>query len=781
MTEIAFERRALALFESLIDCDAPEVQSALEAIPETEPKLRERVECLLEAYRTQTIRTGGAIADFEEPPPPERIGAYRIGELLGTGGMGSVYSAFRDRGDFEHEVAIKLIKPGALSEKLVERFTRERQTLARFSHPHIARLFDGGETDQQQPYIVMEKIDGTLLTDWLDEVDPPLDERLSLFLQICSAVSHAHRNLIVHRDLTPANVLVDREGQAKLIDFGIARPDGDELGAAGAVPLRNMTLTPGYAAPERLSGEPATTLSDVYSAGRLLGALLPKPRPVELQAVMEMALATDPDERYRSIDALAADIRAFQKNEPVSAMPPRRAYRWRKFVQCNLLAVALTASLVTAVLIGLTLTLWYAQSAGTARREAEARFADTRAIAKTMMFEVYDEVSRVPRSTEARLLLAESAQRYLETLAADGASADVRLDAGLGYFRLAQVVGGRTGGGTVGRIEDGKTYFQRAREILESLHQDHPRRQDITSALARVQTVMADSSLFTDGDHARARRDAVGARKLIESLDQLDADTGEALAATYLHEGNAYAWEAKPESAGKTYALGRKRIGAMDAALRRSLPVRRSLAELWRMTGAYHSYFKRHGEARESLDKALAIHRAIAEDERAGPQDFYHLLTALNMAAQVAESAGDLRSADRYAKEGWQVAERALLANPSDAGLRDVAVIPAIRHAAGLARAGQEQKAVELADRAIAIKRALSQEAGEVVAARMTLAVRLQEASKVYLAAGRTQQACSVMREALQIMQGYQRTAELPVANVEGNLKPLLADLAHCS
>ena len=220
--------------------------------------LRDRVLEMLvaDSSANMSLKTGGASADAAQPPTPDRIGAYRITGLIGQGGMGAVFEGERDSGDFTHKVAIKVIRPGVLSDALIARFRRERQILADLGHAHIARLLDGGELDDGSPYIIMEYIDGEPITAWADQQGLGLDDRLWLFADACSAVRHAHQNLIVHRDITPSNVLVTQAGQVKLIDFGIAKPnDIDAIPTqANSNSLVSLSFTPGFAAPERAQG-----------------------------------------------------------------------------------------------------------------------------------------------------------------------------------------------------------------------------------------------------------------------------------------------------------------------------------------------------------------------------------------------------------------------------------------------------------------------------------------------------------------------------------------------
>src|SRR5262249_16005769 len=203
----------------------------------------------------------------------QRCGPYRLIPELGPGGMGAVYLAARDDEQYESEVAIKIVRPGLDTDFVLHRFRRERQILARLQHPNIARLLDGGTAADGTPYFVMEYIQGSWITNYVMEHQLTVEQRLRLFLHVCAAVEYAHRNFIVHRDLKPGNILIDSSGTPKLLDFGVSKvliagePDASDTQSAGM-------MTPDYASPEQILGNPVTILSDVYSLGAVLYELL---------------------------------------------------------------------------------------------------------------------------------------------------------------------------------------------------------------------------------------------------------------------------------------------------------------------------------------------------------------------------------------------------------------------------------------------------------------------------------------------------------------------------
>lgn len=317
--------------------------------------------------------------------PGVRIGAYRVVELLGRGGMGEVYRAERADGHFEQQVAIKLVRREVGDRP--QRFHAERQILARLEHPNIAGLHDGGVADDGRLFMVMDLIVGTPITRWCGEHRSTLAERLKLFLAVCDAVAYAHRKLVVHRDLKPSNVFVTEDGEPKLLDFGVARL----LDQTPNEETRHGALTPGYAAPEQLTGGQITTATDVYALGMLLFELLtganpwgfddlplaalvgrvleadvpvasrfaarraqppisPKQLSGDLDAIIAKAVRKEPESRYSSVTLLQADVIRMLKSEPISARDGARAYVAGRFFKRHRWGVAAAGVIAIAIL-----------------------------------------------------------------------------------------------------------------------------------------------------------------------------------------------------------------------------------------------------------------------------------------------------------------------------------------------------------------------------------------------------------------------------------------------
>ncbi len=410
------------LFERAADLDPPDRSAFLDRACGRDEKLRQLVEALFDAddrageFIARAIeKTAGSSPRESTPVAGQRVGSYVVIRELGRGGMGKVFLAERD-GEFHQRVAIKLIR-GLFSQELLRRFELERRILARLEHPSIARLLDGGATEGGTPYVVMEFVDGERIDDYCGHNELDWTERLNLFRQVCDAVQFAHRNLIVHRDLKPANVLVTAEGVPKLLDFGIAKLLGsDSTDTAGPTASTLRLLTPDYASPEQIRGEPISTSSDVYSLGVLLYELLTGVHPYktktdrvdellraiceqepeqpsvavlrsisednatslrrcrflsgDLDNILAMALRKEPGRRYASVADLSEDLARHLAGHPVAARPDTWRYRTSKFVLRHRIGVGAVAAFV--VLVGAFGFAMSGQLAETRRERARA-------------------------------------------------------------------------------------------------------------------------------------------------------------------------------------------------------------------------------------------------------------------------------------------------------------------------------------------------------------------------------------------------------------------------
>jgi serine/threonine-protein kinase len=497
---------ARAHFEELVELDPAVRAERLSRLAAADPELERAVVALLEADRaageflsTPVAASARTLVDewVDSGAPAEAgrtVGPWRLLAPLGRGGMGEVWEVERIDGQFEQRAALKLLRPGMDSDEIVARFLRERQILARLVHPGIARLLDGGRAADGRPYLVLEKVDGATVTEHSRAAGLGIDERVRLIAEACDAVESAHRQLVVHRDLKPSNILVTREGRVQLLDFGIAKLLDDTGGETALTRTGLGALTPAYAAPEQILGEPVTTATDVYALGVVLYELLvgslphrrsartaaglaseitreTVPRPStqarrgaaagadarerrrlerrlrgDLDTILLKALAREPERRYASAAALGDDLRRFLAGRPVVARPDTAAYRTGKFVRRHWVGVASAALVVLSLAGGLIAAAWQARRAEASSRAAaaEARRAERTKEFLISLFEVADPTKSGGETVTARQLLEQGATRLEAELAsepelrADLLEAIGRIEASLGLLDAAE-------------------------------------------------------------------------------------------------------------------------------------------------------------------------------------------------------------------------------------------------------------------------------------------------------------------------------------------------------
>jgi len=586
-------------------------------------------------------RTAGEPEAIAEP---QRAGPYRILRRLGEGGMGVVYLAARDDGEYRQQVAIKVVKPGANAAGIVRRFRRERQILAELQHPNIARLIDSGTTDTGQLFYVMEYVDGEPLTAYAEHQQLTLHQRLELFVPICEAVAHAHRKLVIHGDIKPGNILVDAMGVPKLVDFGLARVF--EAGHAGEPAPASTTvamLTPEYASPEQVRGEYLSTSTDVYSLGVVLYELLtgqspysrrgPSPldtyraiceqepgrpssvvrrgvsasaliaRPQQLKGDLDdivlRALRKEPEHRYGSVVELARDIERHLGGFPVRASRGTSVYRFRKFVTRHRWGVTVTAA-GTLLSIAAAGVIWWQGW------QARQRFNDLRQLAHAVVFELHDAIQDLPGSTAARKLLVERALVYLRNLdASAGKNRELQLELALAYDKIGQVQGSQ-GRANLGDLSGALASFGRARQILLGLARDATSDLKLRDALATVDEHLSD--IYEQrGEMPRWRELRREATALRRAMAREHPETPRYRAAALWDEAYTLSGENRPAEAAAAYeqTLAANREAAArephDAALvRTTARIHRNLAHAYSETG-------RRNEALAHYRQALQI------------------------------------------------------------------------------------------------------------------------------------------------------------------------------
>jgi len=519
-------RQIKDVLDAAVALEPPARAAYLSSTCAADPELRREVDSLLAAHEAAAshfldsawIRRGVPGTGVEAViGPGSRIGPYLLGEAIGRGGMGEVFAAVRADGQYEHRVALKLVRAGLATPDVLERFRGERQILAGLDHPNIARLLDGGTTDGGVPYFVMELVDGVPIDVFCRDHELTVRETLRLFVQVCAAVQYAHQRLVIHRDLKPSNILVARNGVPKLLDFGIAKML-DPLGNARETMLRPLTLE--YASPEQVRGEAVSTASDVYALAvvlyRLLTGRLPyalgndtagelalaitsrdpdrpstavaaatasratQPRVQrelrgDIDVVLMKALRKEPDKRYASAEQFADDLRRHLDGLPVTARTGSWTYRAGKFVRRHRAAVAAAVLVLATLVAGIVVTAREARIADANRRRADARFNDVRKLANSLIFEIHDSIRDLPGATDARKLILQRSLEYLDSLAKEsGNEPDLMRELATAYNRIGSL---QSNGGyrmSLGDPKGAAVSLQKALATREALARAHP-------------------------------------------------------------------------------------------------------------------------------------------------------------------------------------------------------------------------------------------------------------------------------------------------------------------
>jgi eukaryotic-like serine/threonine-protein kinase len=568
-------QRAGTLFDELIELEAAEREDRLHAVAAEDPDLAGEVRELVAACRAaddflehaalDLVPTWvqGALEDLAGPPAlavGTQLAAWRLVRRLGAGGMGEVWEVERADGAFEQRAALKLLKRGLDSEEILRRFRAERQILARLRHRGIAHLYDGGLAPDGRPFFVMELVAGEPITVACARRELSVEERVRLVLAVCEAVEVAHRSLVVHRDLKPPNILVTPAGEVKLLDFGIAKLLGDDGVEPAQTRAGERVLTPAYAAPEQILGEPVTTAADVYSLGVVLYELLTERLPHrrapgttagladavtretverpssavrrepvpdgdgreplteaeragrsrrlrgDLDSIVLRALAREPERRYPSAAALAADLRRHLEGHPVEARPDSLGYRTVKALRRHRVAVAFSGLVLLSLVAGLGAALWQA-------REARAQAARAERV-KELLADVFlgagPERARGGEIT-ARELLADGAQRVEEEL---GDEPEVQAEL---LTTIASVEE------SLGLLESARVRAERAVEITERAYgPNHPRMMASLSVFGGVL-----SQLERDAESLVVRQRALDIARASFPADSLEVARGE--------------------------------------------------------------------------------------------------------------------------------------------------------------------------------------------------------------------------------------------------------------
>ncbi len=823
MNEVERERRIVELLGRAVELQGSARRRYLDGACLGDPALRSELDAMLEEDQGDTDAFLGmpAVANLGDGPAlsasnstrtrrlegdasarsevPERIGPYRIVGTLGQGGMGTVYLG-EQREPVRRRAAVKMLD-AVHDRRRLQRFAAEGQALARLHHPNVAALYEVGTTDQEQPYVAMEPVDGTAITLWCDQRQLPLRERIELFFGVCAGVRHAHEKGILHRDLKPANVLVtevDGRPTAKVIDFGIARALGDPLhSGSGPMTLENQIIgSPAYMCPEIAAGErEVDTRSDVYSLGLLLYELLVGVAPFEtrrvdlvtllrrvakdarpapskryaeldldqqhriaadrsqsgprqlsrrirgdLDAIVTKALALDAEERYSSPADLATDLKRHLDLRPVMVRAATARYRTARFVHRQRAMVAVGSLLVIALVMGIVGTMREARRANLEARRATRALAQSEAVSEFLigLFKVADPRQAQGEEITARELLDRGTEQLRDRFS----------DQPLSKARFM---------GTIGEIYTQLGWYERAESLLKvglaiheaELGEDHAQTAARVHELAELYRLMgryeSAEPLFRRALKARDTVTPEGGKRNIAGVDPLDlARTIRGLGRVLLEQGRYQ--DAEP--------LARRALTITEGALGGDHP--EVATDLDRLGAVYFR--------QDRLEDAEPLRaRALAIREQALEPDHPYVATSLNNLGALYSRQGRFDEAEAYWIRALAIREKVL-------GLGHPHVASSLTNLGGLYRdRGRLEEAEPLLRRALAIKRqTLDPNHPHVANSLIYLADLLQDQ-------GRFDEAESLVRAAIPIRERvfgpeHAETLQL-VASLAGNLR----------
>jgi eukaryotic-like serine/threonine-protein kinase len=631
-----------------------------------DPELREEVESLLEAHAEtgQLLERNeyGVASIFRETGASyagKEFGHYKIVREIGRGGMGAVFLAERSDGEFQQQVALKIVRRTFADSELARRFRRERQILASLNDPNIARLLDGGVSSEGEPFLVMEYVEGVRIDDYCDEQNLSTNRRLLLFLAVCRGVAYAHQNLIVHRDIKPSNVLVTADGVPKLLDFGIAKLlDAEHADEHTETSFR--AFTPDYASPEQIRGEQITTASDVYSLGVLLQDLLHGARhssnvqpaiglwgsesseqktvatnlptdqengneraqtgtqkliSAELKNIVAMARRAEPARRYASVTQFSEDIQRYLDGLPIRAQKDSFTYRTGKFVRRNKVGVGGGALVALSLIIGTAAALWQARVAQAERDRAERRFSDVRQLSNALLTDIVPKIERLQGSTEARQSIVNQSLKYLDSLARESGN-DLQLQSELAS--AYEKVGDLQGTPRKPNLSDFSgaiVSYEKAQAIRHRLLKKNPDDAEKRRLLAANHSELMNIRFWMD-DLPGAVRESEAAQKLYEKLVAEQPGSVElrlALAETYIDFADILYHK---QQFAETYPYLREALSSLEEVRLKS-PADRNVLYLlgkgYTNLGIALSWDGKQSEAEAEMAKALAINESLLE------------------------------------------------------------------------------------------------------------------------------------------------------------------------
>jgi len=728
-----------ALFQEASDLSPAAREAFVREKCEGDVRIRDEVLALL-AYcdderleLVDALGAGAASVVGDGPVIGQILGPYRIERELGRGGMAVVYLALRADGEFQKRVAIKLIKRGMDTAAVVERLRRERRILAALEHPSIARLLDGGTTEDGRPWIAMEYVEGLPIDRYCAERNLTIEERCRLFERVLDAVAYAHQNLVVHRDLKPTNILVTPDGNPKLLDFGIAKVLGTEDDWEASLTREHRPLTPAYASPEQMRGGPVATTTDLYSLGVVLYELLagqkPGSEPEKIKAsamarrtekgqrwsrslegdldnILLMAMRAEPERRYPTVERMRADLSRHLAGLPVSARKETWRYRCGKFYQRHPLGTPAAALMALAAVAGVVFVVRAERDAQVERHKAEQRLGQLVELANHTLFDVHDSIEKLPGATAARIQIVRTTIDYLDKLNAEsGNDAHVLSALASAYVRVARVQGSPTQP-NLGDLRGAEQSYVKAGKILDALMKGGAVDTDLRLRDAELR--LEYGGLLT----VAGRKDEMVAqsRHGLEHVQAILAREPGNVAArklnTRLHTGIAFARQVEDPAGARREELGQVPLAE---ALVREYPQDNGclldLASLWGHIGVTYEAEHRLADAADALRKSTALREQLFV---ASPQDVsvqHDLLIAYGRVGDLTGSplfltVGDYRGSLPWYEKALAIARQMAAADPSNAQARSDEGIALMRIGTSEVAAEEYRRGIESLKRA---------------------------------------------------------------------------------
>ena len=776
----------------------------------SDDQLKRSVDSVLRAITAAGGFLDADVTLSDEDIVGQQIGSYRILDKLGEGGMGAVYLAEREHEGFTQRVAFKVVRGQFLASELIERFNAERKILAGLNHPYIAALIDGGTTGNGVPFLVMEYVDGKPIDRYCDEHKLSIAARISLIQKVATAVQAAHQNLVVHRDLKPSNVLITEDGIPKLLDFGIAKLiQADNESEHGYTTLYGrQALTPDFASPEQILDNRVTTASDVYTLGILSYQLLAGERPYRVQTtsqrdmlravesltvprpstrldtirsnatidtiaayrattprqlrkalagdldnILMRALERDPERRYVSVAAFSADLGRYLKGEPVEARPDSIAYRARRFVSRHRVGVSISA-VTGALLIGAVVaTSWAYLQAEKSRSQADERFNQVRALANTLMFDVYEEIEKVPGTNTARETLAETAQEYLAALAAsDDAPDDVLIEAAEGYSRLAGILNQQAVTDTENR-DLGRDAWEKSQVLLSKLAVTNPDSARVHRAMGELHSNRGQELLYIDNEAVEARAALEQAFAAFETAATLAPEDPAVVAANLVARkryADSYKWQNDHETAHRLLSELIDEFAAPKERWPDNVDLLKTEGEVRQLRGQTNWFRDQLEEGVVDYDHALERYRSAIE--LGGPDQAIEQSLAdthWSRGNALVDLSRYEDAADDYAAAMALLAVRAAR-DPDDAAVGRRLAILRGSMAAAIVELGRGDEAVALMEETNRWFEAQAKADPDTPGVQRSLAVSYHMMGNILLGAGREQESCNWYGQTLQ-------------------------------